>query len=123
MAWSGTTKYLRNIILVQGYPVEIPGIGVLVTKPANNDTSPRLTKDMLEKVVGNESEVCLIMFDKFLEDNGLQIQDHKQTLQMNSEEALQCDLTHIRKLNYASIAKVCETDLATVEMIHKEIHS
>ena len=71
MAWSGTTKYLRNIILVQGYPVEIPGIGVLVPKPANNDTSPRLTKDMLEKVDGNESEVSLIMYDKFLEDNGL----------------------------------------------------
>lgn len=121
MVWSGTTKYLRQACQGQNKPVEFSGLGVFMPRNINPEKA-RLTADTLGKVEeGNE--IIMIANQKFLDDNGLYI-GNKNDILISQDEAEQhygSDLQSMQKINYLSIAKVCNTDATTVELVLKEI--
>lgn len=68
MAWSGITKYVRQVCLGMSKPIELPGIGVLV--PTTQMLKKTLlTKDALEKFNEKDlNELILVINKKFLDE-------------------------------------------------------
>lgn len=81
-----------------------------------------MTAGSLEKVEeGNE--IIMIVYSKFLEDIGISI-GNKNDILISSDVAEQfygSELQSTHRMNYLSIAKVCNTDANTVELVLKEI--
>ena len=129
LAWSGVTKYMRTICQLRGKPIEFPNLGIFfpvnaAEKALLSASSPaKLTSHALGSFrEAEEQEVRLCMFEQFLDQTGCRA-DLDELMEVYDPSTFE-DNKHygpIQPLNYASIAKVCETDTETIEIIIKEI--
>ena len=121
--WSGTTKYIRQQCQIWHKPVEFPGLGIFMPSVLRPEKA-RLTANSLERIE-DSSEIIMIVNEQFLMDNGLSI-GNKNDIMISSETAEQSpeygqQTQNLQRINFASIAQVCNTDAATVENALKEV--
>lgn len=122
MVWSGTTKYLRQTCHIQNKPIELPGLGVFYPR-LSNAARAQLTAQTLDKV-DESSEIMFIVNSKFLGENNLKIGNNNDLcISSESDQMAEYDFSRVQRLNHANIAKVCESDAQTVELILKEFHA
>ena len=81
MAWSGITKYLRQVTVGMSKAIELPGLGTLV--PTNQFIKrAALSKNALEQLNEKDiSELVLVANSKLLEECGL----HLAPIKMSKE--------------------------------------
>lgn len=129
LAWSGITKYMRTICQLRGKPIEFPNVGVFfpvhyADKALLTSSSPaKLTSHALGSFrEAEEQEVRLSIFEQFLDQTGCRV-DLDELMEVYDPATLDDNKQYgpIQPLNYASIAKVCDTDTETIEIIIKEI--
>lgn len=120
---------MRTICQLRGKPIEFPNLGIFfpvhyADKALLTSSSPiKLTSQALGSFrEAEEQEVRFSIFEQFLDHTGCRA-DLDELMEVYDPSALE-DNKHygpIQPLNYASIAKVCETDADTIEIIIKEI--
>ena len=118
--WSAITKYLKTTVLVQNRCITLPNFGTFIPdrQSVNNSMmSPRkLTSSNLERVVDlNISLLLNANFAKAIEQ-GASI--HKNNIYLDVDEKEDELAMVATRLNFASIAKACNTDQTTVELIY-----
>jgi len=110
MAWSGITKYLRQVCLGQGRPMELPQFAIFVPTEVLRNEPVKLTTQTLNQMGNKDYEVNLMISEHFLNSaNGaVRIPENSSTISSYDSKP---HLNHLAQINFAQVAKVCDTDL------------
>ena len=124
MTWSGVTKYLRTVCQIKNKSVQFPGLGVFVPIVTSGDVqSQKLTSKALESFNPSDLDVSLMVNQAFLDScgSGIRISEKPEDLISCYNPITGEGLSGTQHINLSSIAKVCDTDILSVELIMKEI--
>ena len=66
MAWSGITKYLRQVCLVQGRPLELPSFAIFVPTEVLRNEPVKLTTKTLNQMGNKDYDVHIMISESFL---------------------------------------------------------
>lgn len=125
MTWSGVTKYMRTVCQVKNKPVQFPGLGIFVPILKSEDVlSAKLTSKALEGFNPADMDVTLMVNQSFLSQcgTGVRISEKAEDL-ISLYDPIQGEgnVHGMQHINLASIAKVCDSDILSIELVLKEI--
>ena len=123
MAWSAILKYIRShCTSANPKPVEVPHFGIFIPIPPEN-VGQKLTSEALKKIQ-SDVEIRFLVSQGFLNLCG-GIRCSENSAQIQSYDPVDIENTNFRAsiqhINLAAIAKVCDTDVISVEQIMREI--
>lgn len=137
MAWSALTKYIRTVCAVNRQPIEFPGLGIfkpeLISKRADAQQDPasqepaKLTPAALGQLQQDEVQIRLYLQQGFVEQARVSLAADEAQGDGPALEVFdplsgdKYQMQHVKPLNLAAIAKVCDTDVLTIQFIVKEI--
>ena len=68
MAWSGTTKFIRQMVIVKGRPVEFPGLGIfnpITLQPKEEAAGEKLTSENLG-ALNQDQDIEFYVYQSFM---------------------------------------------------------
>ena len=126
MVWSGTTKYLRTVVKEQGKPCEFPNFAIFNPVCVDGDlAASRLNASNLNQLDSKDKEIELQVNKYFVDgcNAALRITERSGYVKIYDPQSRdqQSFLQSVNHINMASIAKVCDTDVFTVQQVFSEI--
>jgi len=126
MVWCGITKYVKTVCHIRCKPIEFPHLGIfLPIMPDAYETQSKLTEKALSSIQHNEClEVKFLISQAFLNTCGGSVTVANSN-QIQAYDPVNAEISPlmagVQHFNLASIAKVCDTDIFSVELILREI--
>lgn len=137
MAWSAMTKYIRTVCISNRLPIEFPGLGIfkpeVVSKrseapsEAPGTDAGKLTSAALSQLQEDQVHVKLFLQQVFVEQARVSVSGedaHGEGPALEVFDPLSSDkyqMQNVKPLNLAAVAKVCDTDILTIQFVVKEI--
>ena len=100
--------------------MELPQFAIFVPTEILKNEPVKLTTKTLNQMGNKDYEVVAMINENFLNQAGGAVRVPANSSTISSYDS-KPQLNNLASINFAQVAKVCDTDLQTIEMVYHEI--